>query len=295
MFKKQALWKNAATYTTKAGGTCGLFLNNIGEGRGELTLFFQGASEESSYHFDEYVEAHLMRRALPETVKRHRIFVCSVCGFIVPEQAIHLRRKRDLDWLDCLGCDTRIQLRDKEARLKATPPSLVPSMDRAADQQRNSETAQSVLQGKRTTNDFDVFLCHTNADKEKVKLIGEQLKGQGILPWLDEWELRPGLPWQRVLEERISQIKTAAVFVGQNGLGPWQHQELDAFLREFVRRGCPVIPVLLANAPQEPALPVFLKAMTWVDFRVREPDPMQRLLWGITGRQDISKRMPTGA
>jgi len=25
--------------------------------------------------------------------------------------------------------------------------------------------------------------------------------------------------------------------------------------------------------------------MTWVDFRKQEPDPMQRLLWGITGRR----------
>ena len=294
IFKKKALWKNAATYTTKAGGTCGLFLRNTGEGWGELTLFFEGTSEESSYHFDEYVEAHLMRRALPGTVKRRRIFICSVCGFIVPEQAIQLRRKRGLVWLDCLGCDTRILLHDKEERLAATPSSLVQAMDQAADRQRDSEMAESILRGKRTTSDFDVFLCYANADREEIKRIGEQLKRQGILPWLDEWELRPGLPWQRLLEEQIPHIKAAAVFVGKNGLGPWQYQELDAFLREFVRRNCPVIPVLLANAPQEPALPVFLKGMTWVDFRVQKPDPMQRLLWGITGRQEASETLLAG-
>ena len=51
----------------------------------------------------------------------------------------------------------------------------------------------------------------------------------------------------------------------------WQRQELDAFLRACVQRGCPVFPVLLADVPQEPALPVFLWATTWVDFRRQNP------------------------
>ena len=167
-------------------------------------------------------------------------------------------------------------------RLDTPPSSQVKEMEQEADAQRDRESAISILQGKIATQDFDVFLCHNGQDKLAVKQIGEQLKLHGILPWLDEWELPPGRPWQRLLEEQISQIKAAAVFVGKDGIGPWQHQELDAFLREFVHRGCPVIPVLLADAPREPVLPVFLKAMTWVDFRIQDPDPLQRLLWGIT-------------
>jgi hypothetical protein len=54
-------------------------------------------------------------------------------------------------------------------------------------------------------------------------------------------------------------------------------------LREFVRRGCPVIPVLLRRSGEVPALPVFLSAFSWVDFRLKKPDPWSRLLWGITG------------
>jgi hypothetical protein len=139
------------------------------------------------------------------------------------------------------------------------------------------------LQGKIVKKDFDVFLCHNSDDKPAIKLIGDQLKDFGILPWLDEWELRPGLPWQRSLEEQIKNIKAAAVFIGKKNTGPWQDTELDAFLREFVRRNCPVIPVLLADCGQQPALPVFLQSMTWVDFRQPDPDPMSQLIWGITG------------
>src|SRR5438128_12059607 len=122
-------------------------------------------------------------------------------------------------------------------------------MDRSADMQRDREAARSILEGKMKTGDFDVFLCHHSADKPAVKKIGEELKERGILPWLDEWELRPGLPWQPLLEQQIKQIKSAAVFVGKNGRGPWQDMELYAFLRKFTKRDekGPVIPVILAD------------------------------------------------
>ncbi len=151
---------------------------------------------------------------------------------------------------------------------------------------KDNKTATLVLQEKIETSTFDVFLCHNNKDKPEVKEIGKQLKERGILTWLDEWELRPGFPWQRILEDQIEQIKSAAVFVGEDGIGPWQRQEMDAFLREFVNRGCPVIPVLLKYASSEPKLPLFLRGMTWVDFRKQEPNPFRQLIWGITGERD---------
>jgi len=132
---------------------------------------------------------------------------------------------------------------------------------------------------------FDVFLCHNNKDKPEVKKIAEQLKQAGIAPWLDEWELSPGQPWQRLLEQQIGEIKSAAVFVGKDGVGPWQHIELEALLSEFVQRGCPVIPAVLADAPEKPQLPLFLSNMTWVDFHKQEPDPMKQLIWGITSQR----------
>lgn len=136
---------------------------------------------------------------------------------------------------------------------------------------------------------FDVFLCHNSKDKPAVIQVAEQLKQRGIVPWLDIWHLRPGFSWQRALEEQIDQIATAAVFVGGSGIGPWQSQEINAFLREFVNRECPVIPVLLPDAPTEPKLPIFLKTFTWVDFRLEYPEPMGQLTWGITGIKPASQ------
>jgi hypothetical protein len=156
-------------------------------------------------------------------------------------------------------------------------------LDEAADRQRDFAAARSIIDGKRSTEDFDVFLCYNSAEKDVVMRIGESLKSIGLLPWLDEWELRPGIPWQSTLEQQIERIDSAAVFVGRRGIGPWQDLEQQAFLREFVKRSCPVIPVLLPGCSRTPKLPVFLKGMTWVDFRKATPDPFEQLVWGITG------------
>ena len=135
------------------------------------------------------------------------------------------------------------------------------------------------------TEQFDVFLCHNSEDKSQVKQIAEQLKQYDLKPWLDIWELRPGHSWQDVLEENIEQINAAAVFVGKNGLGPWQRREINAFLRKFVNRECPVIPILLPDSPKEPKLPTFLEEIMWVDFRTSDPNPMSQLIWGITDKK----------
>jgi hypothetical protein len=89
------------------------------------------------------------------------------------------------------------------------------------------------------------------------------------------------------LEEQIQDIGSAAVFVGRSGLGPWQNSELSAFISEFVARRCPVIPVILKSCQAVPQLPLFLRQFTWVDFRKLEPDPIERLIWGITGVKPI--------
>lgn len=291
LFKIDEMWKNAATYNAKFGGKCGIFLREVEEGRGELALFFDTiAGEHARYLFEEYIRAHLLRRALPESIRRRRIFVCPECATSLTEMQVNRRRERGYNWIECNVCSKQFSLLDHEDRLKSIRPSAIPKMDLAADIQRERETAASTLQGKIETDDFDVFLCHNSRDKEIVKKIGMQLKEMGLLPWLDEWELQPGLPWLPALEEKIQRIKSAAVFVGIDGVGPWQRREIDALLREFVDRKCPVIPIRLPDVNKKPKLPVFLKGMTWVDFNKTDPDPMEQLIWGITGKRDFKPK-----
>lgn len=186
----------------------------------------------------------------------------------------------ETDYIRCINNlmtpEEKMQLIEKLTVVPPEPPTL-----------SDSSMAPGMPEPSRQPplREFDVFLCYNHSDKPAVRKLAEELKARGIRPWLDEWELRPGLPWQEALEQQIGRIKSAAVFVGRDGIGPWQKQELAAFLREFINSRCPVIPVLLKDAPEEPALPIFLKGMQWVDFRNRDPDPMEQLVWGITGKR----------
>ncbi len=304
LFKKQEMWKNAAIFTTHLGSRCGLLLRQIEDGKAELTLFFDElASEETRFQFEEYIHTYLRRQVIPESIKRRRLFVCLKCSTPVTEQQAKKRRELGFDFIRCNVCDANVSLLDREERLISSPVdnaetgvesedlavSKIAEMDRAADNQRARDTAASILEGKIATQDFDVFLCYNNEDKVAVKKIGHTLRETGILPWFDEWELRPGLSWQRLLEQQIGQIRSVAVFVGSEGVGPWQNQEQEAFLREFANRGCPVIPILLPGAPSHPKLPIFLKGKTWIDFREQDPDPMEQFLWGITGKRGLHR------
>src|SRR5262245_14369337 len=133
-------------------------------------------------------------------------------------------------------------------------------------------------------DEFDVFLSHNSRDKPAVEEIAARLRDRGLRVWLDKDELRPGLPWQEGLEEGVRASRSVAVFVGKDGMGPWQTPEMRAFLDRASREGIPVIPVLLPGCPESPPLSLFLKAMTWVDLRGGLTDEgLDRLVWGITG------------
>jgi uncharacterized protein YbaR (Trm112 family) len=286
IFKRNGLWKNTVTYTTKVGGTYGIFLHNLGEGCGELTLFFdKKTSKETRFYFEDYVKDHLEKWAIKGTVQAQRILVCPICENDISNKTIKKRLERGFNWLICPVCEHRISLVEGKEGLTVFISSLVEEMGNNADNQCEREANASVLQGKIATDSFDVFLCYNKRNKSKVKEIGEKLKEYGILPWLDEWELRPGFPWQRLLEQQIEKIKSAAVFVGRDGIGPWEQMEFEAFLRQFVNLHCPVIPVILGNVAKQPILPPLLEGNTWVDFRQPDPDPMKQLIWGITGKR----------
>jgi len=131
---------------------------------------------------------------------------------------------------------------------------------------------------------FDVFLCHNSRDKPEVKKVAQMLIERGLRPWLDEWELQPGLPWQPEIERQFASIKSAAVFLGRAGTGGWQQEEVQAILSRFKKEGRPVMPVFLETAPADAAFSPFLDSRTRVDFRRKDPDPLDQLIFGITGQ-----------
>lgn len=142
---------------------------------------------------------------------------------------------------------------------------------------------------------FDVFLCHNTKEKAEVLRIREQLQQRGIRAWIDKYDLEPFRPWQDQLAEIIPQIKAAAIFIGASGIGPWADIEMREFLVEFVNKKIRLGLVLLPGCPQNldnlhPPVPRFLQGFHWIDFRESDPDPMDQLMWGITGQKPQSAK-----
>lgn len=285
-FARKETWQSAARFGAKVGdeehGECTVFLKSDDEGKAELWIGYHAMPELLRMQFERFVHTHLERRAARGTVTRERQYSCPEDNTAFTPEQVRQVRDRGKPSILCPVCEMRVSLRDEYEPLTGTD-DFTAEMDASADASRESEAATTVLRGKEEVAEFDVFLCHNSRDKPAVRKLAQQLRARGLRPWLDELELRPGLPWQRVLERQIKNIPAAAVIVGSD-VGPWQDQELEAFLRQFTKRRCPVIPVLLRGADR-PELPVFLQGMTWVDLARDEPDPLDQLEWGITGRR----------
>ncbi|MGH3245980.1 MAG: TIR domain-containing protein [Trebonia sp.] len=281
LFNRVEAWQSAARFAADTG-ECTVFLSYDGEGKAELWIGFDRMPALLRTQFEGFVHAHLDRRATPGTVIRERRYSCPRDGTaLTPEQVQQVISLGRPDIL-CPVCEHRVSLRDDYELANGTDHSTA-AMDASADVGREIAAASAVVRGKEEVQEFDVFLCHNWEDKPAVREIARQLRDRGLRPWLDERELRPGLPWQPAVEDVIASIPAAAVIVGSR-VGPWQDQELAAFLRQFVGRRCAVVPVLLPGAdPLD--LPIFLNGLTYVNLAATEPDPIDQLVWGITGRQ----------
>ena len=149
--RRAEMWRNAALFTAKAGGKCGLFVNEFSEGRGRLILFYdEQASHETRYHFEEYVLAHVARRSLQDSVELVRFFVCAN-GHPVPDDYVKLLRAQGKQAFDC-PCGKKVPLAEPKERLQFK--SAVEAMDEAADRQRDFESFVMSATGEASTHDF---------------------------------------------------------------------------------------------------------------------------------------------
>ena len=126
------------------------------------------------------------------------------------------------------------------------------------------------------TQKFDVFLSHSSQNLEQVEQIAKRLEDEaGLRPFLDKWHLVPGESWQDAMEEALDASKTVAVFLGPDGLGPWENKKMNSALVERIKsKSLRIIPILLpgANLKENNAIPQFLRRLTWVDFHYGTDD-----------------------
>jgi hypothetical protein len=176
------------------------------------------------------------------------------------------------------SCTVAGETRTRELILRAD--AARPAVD-------NGLAAAAVLRDKEARGDFDVFLAHNSRDKPQVRVLAAALRRRGINPWIDEQQIPPGRWWQDVLLQAITQVRSAAICMSTSGLGRWQALELKTFISQCVEKNLPVIPVLLPGTRELPHELPLLRELHYVKFEARldEPDGLDNLEWGITGKR----------
>ena len=154
-FSAPEMWRRAATFAPSHGGRCGMFLRELQEGRGELTLFFEtGAHDWARYQFEEYIRKHLDARAAPDTLTERRHFVCEECAEPVADTTVARRRARGHRSMSCGVCDAPVSLLLPDERMETRPDSTVEKMDRVADARKAQEQAIGDALGEMETESF---------------------------------------------------------------------------------------------------------------------------------------------
>jgi WD40 repeat protein/energy-coupling factor transporter ATP-binding protein EcfA2 len=283
-FRLKGMFRNAAIYTPiEDAGKCGLFLRDFGEGRAELSLFYLERSDQKTRDvFEDYVSAHLQRRALPKTIQRRRTFRCGNCGTVVPDPSAEIRRSLGLKAILCARCESLVSLEDRAEDEKREFSSAVQSIDEEADARRDGAAAQLALAGKRQTGDYDLFLCFGDEDRTLVQEIAAGLLDVGILCWPDDWDTT-GAGGAPPMAGQVATIKEAAILVGPGCPDPWNDPDCEVLLQVFAERQAPIALVRLTGALEKP-LPAYLDRVARRDFRVdrieagKEPEAVESVV-----------------
>jgi len=154
----------------------------------------------------------------------------------------------------------------------------------------NSNQIKEKLEKKKSKKEYDVFLSHNSKDKDEVKKISDQLEKLGVLPWMDTRDLHPGNNIIEEIQKNIQNIRTAAVFIGKDGVGPWQNIEWQTYFHLLQEKKANIIPVILPNVDDEPKLPPFLQPFRRVFFNKSYPYGLDELYRGITEGKDVVSR-----
>jgi len=173
------MWRNAAVFTAKAGGKCGLYLQEFEEARGRLVIFYDPhegrlPSDETRFHFEEFVLAHAQRHSLQGTVELIRFFICSN-GHPVPDEYVKLLSDQGKKMFDC-PCGARVSLTEPIERLQFG--SKVELMERSADRQRAFEVFVESARGETSTPGFTEW---AGDDRVTLAIIFTDVVGSTVL------------------------------------------------------------------------------------------------------------------
>ncbi len=178
------------------------------------------------------------------------------------------------------------------------PPRSEPNIPSSDDDAAGTKTDRAITataSGKKPH--YHVFLSHNSRDKPVVEPLAVMLRHKGLNPFLDKWNLIPGQPVDEALVEALEHSDSAVIFVGPDGDGPWQSEEMRDILKRAVKsqNEFRAIPVLLPGASAAALEKSFLGSRLWIEFKdVDDDDALLRLAKAVQGEAygDESFQLP---
>ncbi|MEL7005231.1 MAG: toll/interleukin-1 receptor domain-containing protein, partial [Bacteroidota bacterium] len=133
----------------------------------------------------------------------------------------------------------------------------------------------------------DVFISYNSQDRLFVHETANRLSKRGIESWIDDRELTPGDDWYDEFERLLPSISSVVIFIGKNGRGRWQEEEIKIFKDEEVQRKLSseklrlMVVALKDYDDDRNKFPAFLRSKIFIDCR-QVSDYVDRLTRGIT-------------
>ncbi|MCU1264541.1 MAG: hypothetical protein JWM21_859 [Acidobacteria bacterium] len=69
-----------------------------------------------------------------------------------------------------------------------------------------------------STRPLCAFLCHSSADKDRVRELYERLRADGFAPWLDEKNLLPGQDWEQKIRDAVRSSDVVIVCLSRGSI-----------------------------------------------------------------------------
>jgi hypothetical protein len=291
VFNLVEAWRAGAEFRDPVGNLCEVSIESSQTDRHELAISFEPAVVIAwRLLLSRFVHDHLQRRAIPDSVQRERIFRCKACGEAIRNaRAVAIRRQQNKTTIVCQFCENDVPIFDDVEQRFADRDVLrqTRTLEDAGDDARDAAVGLTTATAKALVEEYDVFLAYHTPDEAIVEEIAVGLRRRGLNPWFAKWCIPPGRRFRLEIEHVLVSVNAVAVFLGPDGIGPWEDLEVEGALQMFVRRRAHLIPVGLPGRLPNADLPLFLRGFAPVSFaddRDRETS-LDQLEWGITGRR----------
>jgi small GTP-binding protein len=231
-FEKKDLWRNAAEFLTPEGKRIGFVMKYLGEGTGEITVFFEeGVPDDTRVTFIKYIHEHLLRRAVD--VERQREYVCPKCSKPVENrEAVKFRLYGGKKDVGCVHCDARIPLYDLIEKKFNEDEFLrkVQALDAQADINLDNESRELILVGHMITTCAEggqIYRGYTNSDHGidgEIEFKNNKGKATGKKLYV---QLKAG---DSYMYERKKDEKEIFKIKNERHIEYWQEQVCDVYL-----------------------------------------------------------------